>query len=261
MCKENIHTFPPCLGLLVVNILSYIWMSVSHKTIHLWHPSLFEANNLKTGLNISDRNDAPLRILLYVATSWTTMNTFNSFYSNNYYNLPHHHPQSTAHPNKQYHNYYTNFQGLNGQAITSPSTESCPASVNNTPTDVTDQPQFYSSSPKVTPPPTSDSPSNSSKVIYSSHKGHNHHHHSIQELIRHFGKKVHHWRSEGGYRRASCSEDSPRKEQEEDEFRERSKSLDGAVKRRQISDCEATYRIYNTILKEGTCWDFSFSST
>lgn len=64
---------------------------------------------------------------------------------------------------------------------------------------------------------------------------------------------MHHWRSEGGYRRASCSEDSPRKGQEEDEFRERSKSLDGAVRRPQVSECEATYRIYNTILKEGTC--------
>lgn len=63
---------------------------------------------------------------------------------------------------------------------------------------------------------------------------------------------MHHWRSEGGYRRASCSEDSPRKGQDDDEFRERSKSLDGAVKRPQVSECEATYRIYNTILKEGT---------
>lgn len=175
------------------------------------------------------------------------MNTFNSFYCNYYNPSHHHHQQHNGHHGRYYH-YYTNLQTLHGQPP-SPNTESCPASVNNTPTDVIDQPQFYSSSPKVTP--QTGSPSNSSKVIYSQ-KSHSHHHHSIQELIRHFGKKVHHWRSEGGYRRASCSEDSPRKGQEEDEFRERSKSLDGAVKRPQVSECEATYRIYNTILKEGT---------
>lgn len=73
----------------------------------------------------------------------------------------------------------------------------------------------------------------------------------IQELIRHFGKKVHHWRSEGGYgRRNSCSEDGNGKIDEE--FRGRSKSLDGASKKRPIiGDCEATYRIYDSILKEG----------
>lgn len=183
----------------------------------------------------------------YASAHGTTMNTFNSFYSN-YYNHPHHHQQHNGHHGR-YYQYFTNLQGLHGQP-SSPSTESCPGSVNNTPTDVIDQPQFYSSSsPKVTPPRT-ESPSNSAKVIYSQ-KNHNHHHHSIQELIRHFGKKVHHWRSEGGYRRASCSEDSPRKGQEDDEFRERSKSLDGTTKRPQVSDCEATYRIYNTILKQG----------
>lgn len=77
-----------------------------------------------------------------------------------------------------------------------------------------------------------------------------HHNNGIQELIRHFGKKVHHWRSEGGYgRRNSCSEDSGSKEEE---FRGRSKSLDGSSKRiPAIGDCEATYRIYDSILREG----------
>lgn len=82
-------------------------------------------------------------------------------------------------------------------------------------------------------------------------KNHNHHHHSIQELIRHFGKSVrNHWKSEGGYRRASCSEDSTTSKPEE-EFRGRSKSLDGTFKKKVLTDCEATYRIYESILKEG----------
>lgn len=82
-------------------------------------------------------------------------------------------------------------------------------------------------------------------------KIHHYNNHGIQELIRHFGKKVHHWRSEGGYgRRNSCSEDGG--SAKEEEFRGRSKSLDGASKRTvKISDCEATYRIYDSILKEG----------
>jgi hypothetical protein len=95
----------------------------------------------------------------------------------------------------------------------------------------------------------------SPKVEYSSspknnflHKNHNHHHHSIQELIRHFGKKVQHWRTDAGYRRSSCTEDGNKYEED---FRSRSKSLDAATGRRVLGDCEATYRIYDAILKEG----------
>ncbi|CAH0557201.1 unnamed protein product [Brassicogethes aeneus] len=98
---------------------------------------------------------------------------------------------------------------------------------------------FTSSSPKTE---CSSSPK-------SLQKNTNHHHHSIQELIRHFGKKVHNWRSEGGYRRNSCSSDDAPSPTED--FRGRSKSLDCQVKRPHFSDCEATYRIYNSILKEG----------
>ncbi|KAF7270090.1 hypothetical protein GWI33_016921 [Rhynchophorus ferrugineus] len=95
--------------------------------------------------------------------------------------------------------------------------------------------------------------STSPKAEYSSspkeikrHASH-HHHHSIQELIGHFKKKVIHWRSENGYRRSSCSESEA-----DDSFRGRSKSLDCNTKRPVVAtDCESTYRIYNTILKEG----------
>lgn len=61
-----------------------------------------------------------------------------------------------------------------------------------------------------------------------------------------------HWRSAEGYRRASCSEDGSGRDEEE-EFRSRSKSLDCDTKRKPLglSDCEATYRIYESILKEG----------
>lgn len=83
-------------------------------------------------------------------------------------------------------------------------------------------------------------------------KNPNHHHHSIQEFIRHFGKSVRQWRNEHSYRRASCSEDSSIKP--EDEFRGRSKSLDGTFKKKILSDCEATYRIYESILREGTLY-------
>lgn len=96
--------------------------------------------------------------------------------------------------------------------------------------------------------------SSSSKVepyVASSPKQrHSHHHHSIQELKRFFGKRVNNWISERGARRSSCSEDSSPKP--EDEFRGRSKSLDGTIKR-PIRDCESTYRIYDSILREGMC--------
>lgn len=61
---------------------------------------------------------------------------------------------------------------------------------------------------------------------------------------------MHHWRSEGSYRRASCSEDSGNTKHDE-EFRGRSRSMDDAVKKPVLTDCETTYRIYNKILKEG----------
>lgn len=101
---------------------------------------------------------------------------------------------------------------------------------------------FGSSSPKTE---YSSSPKNNNFQ-----KNHNHHHHSIQELIRHWGKKVHNWKTDGNYnRRNSCLEDGNKLDED---FRGRSKSLDG-TSRKRVVDCESTYRIYDTILKEGRC--------
>lgn len=95
----------------------------------------------------------------------------------------------------------------------------------------------------------------------SSGSGHKHKH-SIQELIRTFGKKVGSWRHEGTEgRRGSCavpvmSSEEARAVIDPDEFRSRSKSLDGdhlhrVLRRPLLEDCGATYQIFDTILKEG----------
>lgn len=113
--------------------------------------------------------------------------------------------------------------------------------------DVSRTPDEYNGSSSTPSPYAS-----TARVVKSNHS---HHHHSIQELIRHFGKKVHHWRS--SERRASCSEDNKNSvycdnNNDGDEFRERSKSLDANfVHNRVLSDCESTYRIYDSILREG----------
>lgn len=65
-----------------------------------------------------------------------------------------------------------------------------------------------------------------------------------------------HWRSEGSARRNSLSDNSAG--DEEDQFRGRSKSLDCNTKRpAYVRDCEATYRIFDAILKEGIVYLFS----
>lgn len=97
----------------------------------------------------------------------------------------------------------------------------------------------------------------------SSASGSRHKHHSIQELIRTFGKKVGHWRHESSDgRRGSCAVPNISSEPtaSSDEFRSRSKSLDGdhlnkIVKRPLLEDCGATYHIFDTIVKEGECCD------
>ncbi|KAL3282854.1 hypothetical protein HHI36_006015 [Cryptolaemus montrouzieri] len=138
-------------------------------------------------------------------------------------------------PNHQYTNGYYHQQVLSHNAVDSDPRR-----------DSSDSSSLGSSSPHVE---YSSSPK-------SQFKNHNHHHHSIQELIRHFGKKVHNWRYSDGYRRNSCSvsEDRNVPKSEEADFRGRSKSLDGTLKRphfRPLTDCESTYRIYESILKEG----------
>lgn len=92
--------------------------------------------------------------------------------------------------------------------------------------------------------PTSPSPTNE----HEKQQHHHHHHHSIQEMIRHFGRRLGHIR-----RQSECHE-SPKKREED--FRNRSQSLDGSSARHsavglQDTDCETTYRIYESILRQG----------
>jgi 5'-AMP-activated protein kinase regulatory gamma subunit len=98
------------------------------------------------------------------------------------------------------------------------------------------------------------SSSNNSKEKLS-HK--NHHHHSIQEMIKHFGKKVHLWPrnrhdsiNENEIVKNASTDVTPDMEPIEN-FRSRSKSLDVNLTRKVLDDCESTYKIYNRILKEG----------
>lgn len=71
-----------------------------------------------------------------------------------------------------------------------------------------------------------------------------HRHHSIHEMIKHFGKRL------GHIRRQSECQESPK--EREEEFRNRSQSLDGGPRHPTVDvDCETTYRIYETILRQG----------
>jgi hypothetical protein len=88
--------------------------------------------------------------------------------------------------------------------------------------------------------PTSPSPTNEHEK--------QHHHHGIQEMIRHFGRRL------GHIRRQSESHESPKRCEED--FRNRSQSLDGGARHHhpahpQDTDCETTYRIYESILRQG----------
>lgn len=80
--------------------------------------------------------------------------------------------------------------------------------------------------------------------LTSDHEKH-HHHYSIQEMIRHFGRRL------GHMRRQSECQDPPKKKEED--FRNRSQSLDGGAKHPSLrdADCETTYRIYESILRQG----------
>lgn len=70
-------------------------------------------------------------------------------------------------------------------------------------------------------------------------------------MIRHFGRRL------GHIRRQSECQDPPRKKEED--FRNRSQSLDGGARYPNLrdADCETTYRIYESILRQGNrndCW-------
>lgn len=109
-----------------------------------------------------------------------------------------------------------------------------------------------------------------------------HHHSSIHEMIKQIGKKVHIWprnrhesiNEHGGVSSsisASCADERERpsvlgtingkpivnENEDIDNFRMRSKSLDVNYTRKLMDDCESTYKIYNTILKEGNVLNLS----
>lgn len=90
----------------------------------------------------------------------------------------------------------------------------------------------------------------------SSGSGHKHKHSSIHEIIRTFSKKVGSWRHDANDRRGSCAIPAPNKYTESDEFRSRSKSLDGeqihgVFQKSILDDCGATYEIFDAIVREG----------
>lgn len=156
----------------------------------------------------------------------------------NHIPIPNHGHGRMGHLGHHRHHYFHHY------VAESISMESCPETPIN---DIIEQPLF-SSSPRVefAAYPKEDTSSSPRNHLHRN----NHHHHSIQELIRHFGKKMQNWRSEGGGRRNSCSESGAG--DSGDHFRSRSKSLDCNMKKPLYRDCEETYRIYDTILKEGT---------
>ncbi|KAK2582504.1 hypothetical protein KPH14_004803 [Odynerus spinipes] len=102
---------------------------------------------------------------------------------------------------------------------------------------------YFHSSGSGRSSPVSPSPTGEQEKQH--HHSHNYHH-SIQEMIRHFGRRL------GHIRRQSECQETPKKVEEE--FRNRSQSLDGNAARppnhREI-DCETTYKIYESILRQG----------
>lgn len=78
-----------------------------------------------------------------------------------------------------------------------------------------------------------------------------HHHHSIQEMIKHFGKKVHIWPRSKNHDSQHNLSLSNANENEQEDFRARSKSLDVNTSHKVHRDWGQTYKIYDKILKEG----------
>lgn len=86
----------------------------------------------------------------------------------------------------------------------------------------------------------------------SSGGGGHHHHHSIQEMIKHFGKKVHIWPRSKNHHDSSHNLTSLSAQNElQDDFRARSKSLDVKPTTKKLHDWGKTYKIYDSIVKEG----------
>lgn len=110
-----------------------------------------------------------------------------------------------------------------------------------------------SDGPSLVPPSKkgSGTSSNGSSSMSGNSSGH-HHHHSIQEMIKHFGKKVHIWPRSNKHHDSShtLSSLSAQNEAQED-FRARSKSLDVKPTTKKVHDWGKTYKIYDSIVKEG----------
>lgn len=98
------------------------------------------------------------------------------------------------------------------------------------------------------------SSTSSSGSASSANHHHQHHHHSIQEMIKHFGKKVHIWPRNRHHHHHDSSHNLTSLSTQndlQDDFRERSKSLDVADKSKKVRDWGQTYKIYDRIVKEG----------
>lgn len=79
----------------------------------------------------------------------------------------------------------------------------------------------------------------------------NHHHHSIQEMIKHFGKKVHIWPRGKNHHDSSHNLTTLGAQNDpQADFRTRSKSLD-VKPTKKVQDWGKTYKIYDSIVKEG----------
>lgn len=105
------------------------------------------------------------------------------------------------------------------------------------------------------PPPSKkgSGTSNGSSGIGSAGSSGNHHHHSIQELIKHFGKKVHIWpRSKQHHDSSHTLSTLSGQNDPQEDFRVRSKSLDVKPTTKKLHDWGKTYKIYDSIVKEGS---------
>lgn len=106
--------------------------------------------------------------------------------------------------------------------------------------------------------PNSSSPSGSGRFGRSSsanRSGH-HHHSSVHEMLKTIGKKVHIWPSRRRHESTSVIT-SPTQtpfgdfNDPQENFRGRSKSLDVKPSKSPLTDCDATYKIFDKIVKEG----------
>lgn len=99
------------------------------------------------------------------------------------------------------------------------------------------------------PPKKGSGTSNGSSGIGSG--GSSHHHHSIQEMIKHFGKKVHIWPRSKNHHDSTHNLSLSAHNDPQADFRARSKSLDVKPTTKKVHDWGKTYKIYDSIVKEG----------